>query len=188
MQSSETMDTFPTYAGLSGQELPKSRRCSDALRYLPMTSPVTPQRPEAPLSLLGSGTPALGEPGFLDSFLAYNISILDDAANLMQLALVSLPGDLHLLAETALGQRPVSTPRSSIVPPTPDLSREGPFDPYCTLAGTGDIPLTPTDLPGCRYRMTSYESVEVADVDPAYGLQLHHPRFQEFVGAPDSAR
>ena len=70
----------------------------------------------------------------------------------------------------------------------PDLSREGPFDPYCAPAGTGDIPLTPMDLPGYRYRMTSYESAEVAHVDPVYGLQLHHPRFLEFVGAPESAR
>ena len=32
--------------------------------------------------------------------------------------------------------------------------------------------------------MTSYDRAEVADVDPAYGLQLHHPRFLEYVGAP----
>ena len=43
-------------------------------------------------------------------------------------------------------------------------------------------------LPGCPYRMTSYDRAEVADVDPAYGLQLHHPRFLEYVGAPESAR
>ena len=48
--------------------------------------------------------------------------------------------------------------------------------------------MTPTDMPGCRYRMTSYDSAEVADMDPAYGLQLHHPRFLEFVEAPDLAR
>ena len=36
--------------------------------------------------------------------------------------------------------------------------------------------------------MTSYESAELADVDPAYGLQLHHPRFLEFVGAPELPR
>ena len=36
--------------------------------------------------------------------------------------------------------------------------------------------------------MTSYESAEVADVDPAYRLQLHHPWFLEYIGAPDSAR
>ena len=36
--------------------------------------------------------------------------------------------------------------------------------------------------------MTSYDSAEVVDVDPAYGLQLDHPRFLEYVGAPESAR
>ena len=36
--------------------------------------------------------------------------------------------------------------------------------------------------------MTSYDSTDVADVNPAYGLQLHHLRFLEFVGAPESAR
>ena len=25
-------------------------------------------------------------------------------------------------------------------------------------------------LPGCPYRMTSYDGMDVADVDPAYGL------------------
>ena len=36
--------------------------------------------------------------------------------------------------------------------------------------------------------MTSYDRAEVADVYPAYGLQLHHPRFLEYIGAPESAR
>ena len=107
--------------------------------------------------LLGLGTTTLEEPGCLDSLLAYDILILDKAGTLMQLALplVPLPGDLHLLADTALGQHPVSTPlsprpipSSSIVPVMPDLSREEPFDPYCAPADTEDLPLTPTDLPG----------------------------------------
>ena len=111
VRSPGTMDAFPTYAGLSGPDLPTSRRSSDVLGYLPMTSPVTPQRPEGPLSLLGSGTRTLGEPGSLDSLLAYDNLILDGAADLTQLALplVPLPGDLQLLAETALGQLPAST-------------------------------------------------------------------------------
>ena len=28
----------------------------------------------------------------------------------------------------------------------------------------------------------------VADTNPAFGIQLHHPRFLEFIGAPESAR
>ena len=76
----------------------------------------------------------------------------------------------------------------SVVSTSRDLSREGPFDAYGATSDTGDLPLISEGLPGCPYRMRSYESAEVADVDPAYGLQLHHPRFLEYVGAPESAR
>ena len=47
----------------------------------------------------------------------------------------------------------------------------------------------PTDgMPGCPYRMTSYTGTAMVDADATYGLQLHHPRFLEFIGAPESAR
>ena len=36
--------------------------------------------------------------------------------------------------------------------------------------------------------MTSYREEDVAEVDPAFGVQLHHPRFIECIGAPESAR
>ena len=45
---------------------------------------------------------------------------------------------------------------SSAVPLTRDVSREGPFDAYCSLMDTGDCPLVATGLPGCPYRITSY--------------------------------
>ena len=196
VRSPGTMDAFPMYAGLSRSELLMPRQSPDAPGYFPMTSPVTPQRPEGSVSLLGSETPTLWEPGSLDSLLAYDISILDSAADLTQLALplVPLPGDLQLLVETALSQLPVSTHLSPLpgrvhllflrcqICPGRDRSI------HSVLRLTLWIPpLTPVDLPVCRYRMTSYESTEVEDVDPAYGLQLHHPRFLEFVGAPESA-
>ena len=196
VRSSGTMDVFPTYAGLSGLDLPTLGRVADVPGYLPMTSPVMTQRPEGPVSFLGLETPTLEEPGSLDSFPRL-LQFDPNAADLMQLALplVPLAGDLQILADTALGQRPVWThlspqpgPRSSIVFLMSDLFREGPFDPYCAPADTGNLPLTPTDMPGCRYGMTFYESADVADVDPAYGLQLHHPRFLEFVWAPESDR
>ena len=53
---------------------------------------------------------------------------------------------------------------------------------------TEDSPLVMTDLPGCPYRITSYAGPALADMNPAFGLQLHHPRFLEFIGAPESAR
>ena len=36
--------------------------------------------------------------------------------------------------------------------------------------------------------MTSYMGTALVDADATYGLQLHHPRFLEFIGAPESAR
>ena len=54
------------------------------------------------------------------------------------------------------------------------------------LHQTGDHLLISDGLPGCPYRMTSYARADF--VDPAYGLQLHHHRFLEYIGAPESAR
>ena len=53
---------------------------------------------------------------------------------------------------------------------------------------TEDSPLINTSMPGCPYRMTSYPGTAMVDADTRYGLQLHHPRFLEFIGAPESAR
>ena len=63
------------------------------------------------------------------------------------------------------------------------VSREGPFDAYCAPMDTGD-----TGLPGCPYRIMSYTGPAAADTNPAFGIQLHHPWFLEFIGAPESAR
>ena len=51
-----------------------------------------------------------------------------------------------------------------------------------------DSPLLETGLPGCPYRFTEYSGQSFSNGNPAFGLQFHHPRFLEFVGAPDSAR
>ena len=74
---------------------------------------------------------------------------------------------------------------------TYDVSRASPFDAYCSPMDTGDSPLVATGLtglPGCPYRITSYTGPAVTDSNPAYGMQLHHPRFLDFIGAPESAR
>ena len=67
------------------------------------------------------------------------------------------------------------------MPRTYDVSREGPFDAYCSPMDTGDSPLVAT---GCPYRITSYTGPAVAYTNPALGMQLHHPGFLEFIGAP----
>ena len=51
-----------------------------------------------------------------------------------------------------------------------------------------DGQLLETGLPGCPYRFSEYGGQPFSDGNPVFGLQLHHPWFLEFVGAPESAR
>ena len=88
----------------------------------------------------------------------------------------------------ASGVSPDSIPWSTAEAIIRDISREGPFDASASPMDTEDSPLICTGLPGCPYRITSYTGTALSDVDETYGLQLHHPRFLEFIGAPESAR
>ena len=88
----------------------------------------------------------------------------------------------------ASGVSPDSIPWSTAEDIIRDIVREGPFDVGATPIETEDSPLINTSMPGCPYRMTSYTGTAMVDADTMYGLQLHHPRFLEFIGAPESAR
>ena len=71
----------------------------------------------------------------------------------------------------------------------PDLTREGPFDACEAEPEPGQSPLVLNSMPGCQFRMTSYEDCNNRDdLDPAYGIHLHEPRMMEYMGAPESAR
>ena len=48
--------------------------------------------------------------------------------------------------------------------------------------------LLETGLPGCPYRLSESGGLPFSDENPVYGLQIHHPRFLEFVGAPSTVR
>ena len=48
--------------------------------------------------------------------------------------------------------------------------------------------MTESGIPGCPYIFLESDELPFMDGNPAYGLQLHHPRFLELVGAPESAR
>ena len=48
--------------------------------------------------------------------------------------------------------------------------------------------MTDSGIPGCPYRFLESDELPFIDGNPAYGLQLHHPRFLELVGAPEMAR
>ena len=70
-----------------------------------------------------------------------------------------------------------------------DLSREGLFDACEAEHEPGQSPLVLNSMPGCQFRMTSYnDSTNRDDLDPAYGIHLHDPRMMEYMGAPESAR
>ena len=83
---------------------------------------------------------------------------------------------LHFASETQFDSLPA------------DLSREGPFKVLPGASVEGEVSMVLNSLPGCPYRMTSYDRAEIADVDLAYGLQRHHPHFLEYVGVPEFAR
>ena len=71
----------------------------------------------------------------------------------------------------------------------PDLTREGPFDACEVEPKPGQSPLVLNSMPGCQFRMTSYDDQNSHDdLDPAYGIHLHDPRMMEYMGAPESAR
>ena len=88
----------------------------------------------------------------------------------------------------ASGVTPDSIPWSTAEDIIRDIAREGPFDPDTTPMDTEDSPLINASMPGCPFRITSYTGPATVDADTRYGLQLHHPRFLEFIGAPESAR
>ena len=70
-----------------------------------------------------------------------------------------------------------------------DFSREGPFEVHDVPTTSGQAPWILYSLPGCQYRMTSYDDRDSrADLDPTYGIHLHDPRMMEYMGAPESAR
>ena len=82
---------------------------------------------------------------------------------------------------------PVPSPR--VLPPeppvvpsaggSPDLPREGPFDVSQDSLVSGANPRVMDNLPGCRYRTTTYEDTQATTADPGYGLQLQNSKFLE---------
>ena len=87
----------------------------------------------------------------------------------------------------ASGVTPDNIPWSTAEDIIWDIAREGPFDPDTTPMDTEDSPLINASMPGCPFRMTSYTGPAMVDADTKYGLQLHHPRFLEWLGTPDTA-
>ena len=170
-------------------------------------SPVSPgflMRPSgAAVQQPGAGVPlpqtldAFTDPVLGDSIVFAQCALIPGSDAPSTLPVYTMPSGLAYMpgqssVQTVLASAASSLPEgwSSDTPRTTDISREGPFahTVYTSLMDTEDSPLVTTGLPDCPYRITSYTRPAVADTNPAFGLQLHHPRFQEFIGAPESAR
>ena len=152
------------------------------------------QQPEAglplPLALDSFGDPLLGSP------IAFAQCAMIPGSD----APMTLPVYTILSGATyMMGQSSVQTVLASGASPRPeqwsndmarieDIAREGPFDASASPMDTEDSLLVTKGLPGCPYRITSYNRPALSDMNPAFGLQLHHPRLMEFIGAPESAR
>ena len=152
------------------------------------------QQPETglplPLALDSFSDPFLGAP------IAFaQCALIPGSETPMKLPVYTMPYGLTYMP----GQSSVQTVLASGASPRPerwspdtarmaDIPREGPFDAFASPMDTEDSPLVTTGLPGCPYRITSYNGLTLSDMNPAFGLQLHHPRFLEFIGAPESAR
>ena len=155
----------------------------DVSYYKPTTSPVTPALP------LDSDYVSPGGPASMDNLLAGDSSLMDGDSDLPLLLLPLLPLPEHCI----LPPRPVDGLSPSDTDPpfvsvSADLSQEGPFEVLPGALDMEEVHMVLNSLPGCPYRMTWYDRAEVVDVDPAYRLQFHHPRYLEYVGAPESAR
>ena len=171
---SPIMDVFPSYI-----ESPPGSK------YEPVTSRITPSlreddgfRPPSSLATMDQYLPRDGD------------LLLGESTDLPLLAtpLTPRPFIEEMVLGSSLGSpagEPVAAPSHGM----PDLSREGPFDVPQDASESGATPRVLDSLPGCQYRMTSYdEDVDRSDLSPAYGIHLHDPRLLEYVGAPESAR
>ena len=115
--------------------------------YEPVTSPITPSLWED-----DDYTPPTS-PAKMDHYLSGEGDLLlGDTA------------DLPLLAMPL-------TPRPIVDDVVPD-------DVHQDALESGATPQLLDSLPGCQYRITSYDDdVDHSDLNPAYGLHLHDPRF-----------
>ena len=75
------------------------------------------------------------------------------APRLMKTDNISNTTELTIPTQRVLSPEPVVAPSAGA---SPDLSREGPFDPNQDISVSGAAPLVLDNVPGCQYRMASY--------------------------------
>ena len=153
--------------------------------YEPITSPMTPSLQE------DADYRPPPSPATMDQYLSGEGDLLlGVTAGLPPLSRppTPLPVVVDVVTESSVGS-PAGEPVVVASDAMPDLSRGDPFDVHQDALESGATPQALDSLPGCQYRMTSYDDdADRYDLDPAYGLHLHDPRLLEYVGAPESAR
>ena len=150
--TSGTLDAGPVF-DVSQDTAGFLLRAGDTARQaLPICSP-------APLGTTSDCPPQLGEAVAFK--LSRAVQGLDDPV--MSFPVYPLPFGMVLMPVSCSSQTmlapgvPSQQGRwSSAMPQTRDVSREAPFDTYCSPMDTGDCPLASMGLPGCPCRITSY--------------------------------
>ena len=107
-----------------------------------------------------------------------------------------LPSSIQVKTDPALLLRLATAHHEWLPQPPPDpvpilppfLLRKGPFDAATCSAATTEHPLITNQRDGCPYCFTSYRDYKHSLVDTPFGLQVHHPKLLEWVGAPEYAR
>ena len=153
--------------------------------YELVTSPITPSLREDDAYRPPSS------PATMNQYLSRDGDLLlGDSTDFPLLAMPLTPRPIveEMVLGSSVGSpagEPVAAPSHGML----DLSREDPFDVHQDASESGATLRVLDSLPGCQYRMTSYdEDVDRSDLSPAYGIHLHDPRLLEYVGAPESAR
>ena len=103
----------------------------------------------------------------------------------MTLPVYTLPSGLSYMLGQSSVQTVLASGVSSAMAQGTGMAREGPSGASAPPMDMEDSLLVTTGLPECPYRFTSYNGPAISDMDPAFGLQLHHLRFLEFIGAPE---
>ena len=98
----------------------------------------------------------------------------------LSLPVYAWPSSSAFLMDSAVIQTVLAPGKSDL--PAAGTSKSDP------PVAAGEDRLLQTGLPGCPYRFLESGELSFTDENPAYGLQLHHPRFLELVGGPESAR
>ena len=77
---------------------------------------------------------------------------------------------------------PGVAPATPVADPPLGLFCEGCFDASASPGATRDHPLITIPWDGCPYLVTSYRDDDDSSLDSSFGVQVHHPRFLEWVG------